>query len=466
LAGPAGISAAGAWIAGFAATIGTGGLVAVGAAIVAAFSIKSWINDYDSEAEKNKKAIKDRNERFFTDIARDADSSSAGVTSRLAKIQKERAAAEADLNSTSSYIGEDHEKLYAERKERLDRLAALESNTTKDLKKIQDDEAKKRLENTQGTKEWIAKNSEKALKDLGPVTIENATERFKQIEQLSKKVMSPDFKIQDKIDAIREKLTGIKWFIMDEPQQTEMNTALARLQTVQQIMANIADIGGTTKAAADKLAALGNAFSPDSAAMKAVGKDGNLSKAINATKDMFAGENKIDVAAIQTASIGLENARKMFQDAAGLSSSMTEFSRSISSSEGVARKGIASTLKAVEDMVAATKKMDAALASIDKIDIGARLTQVAGAMGLGGSASKTYTVQSKEVVLHVTFNVSMDAQELEKVMIGNNKSIIRDRINFALDRGAKSDPNTKGALLKPRQAAITGYYGSDIPGSN
>ena len=467
IGGTAGLKTAAAWVSSFVAGIGAAPAVlaaAVAAALAGIVFGTQWLKDsYAKAREESQKET----ESFYEDLGKDID-----PKSRMQKLQKEMEDASKQAGKTGSWFDRTVDSIFGSGDEHaghVRRFEAAQQNLWSELRAEagRSNERVQKLiaENTQGTKEWIAKNSEKALKELGPVTIENATERFKKIEEMSKKVMSKDFDIQGKLDAIRAKLSGINWFIMDEPQQLQMNTALARLQTVQQIMANIADIGGTTKVAADKLAALGNAFSPDSAAMKAVSKDGNLSKAINATKDMFAGENKIDVSAIQTASIGLENARKMFQDAAGLSSSMTEFSNSISSSEGVARQGIARTLKAVEDMVAATKKMDAALASIDKIDIGARLTQVAGAMGLGGSASKTYTVQSKEVVLNVTFNVTMDAQELEKVMIGNKKSVIRDRINFALDRGAKSDTNTKNALLKSTPASITGYYGSDIPGS-
>ena len=148
----------------------------------------------------------------------------------------------------------------------------------------------------------------------------------------------------------------------------------------------------------------------------------------------------------------------------GISTSLLDYSgKAQQVSSSTVSEGITKSLKAVQDMVKAVQAMDNALSKVDKIDIGARLTQVAGSMGLGSSG--VYKVQSKEVVLNVTFNVTMDAQELEKVMIGNKKSIIRDRINFALDKGAKSDPNTKNAYIKSTPGAITGYVGSDIPGS-
>jgi len=111
-------------------------------------------------------------------------------------------------------------------------------------------------------------------------------------------------------------------------------------------------------------------------------------------------------------------------------------------------------------MVAATQKMDDALSKVDKINIGARLTQVAGSMGIG--AAGAYTVNSKDVVIHVEFKVSMDAQEIEKIMIGNNKSIIRDRINFALD---KSDKGNKAVLVKSNPAGNTALHASGVPGS-
>jgi hypothetical protein len=108
--------------------------------------------------------------------------------------------------------------------------------------------------------------------------------------------------------------------------------------------------------------------------------------------------------------------------------------------------------------------MDNALSKLDNIDIGARLTAVAGSVGLGKSGN--FTVKSKDVVINVSFNVTMDAHEIEKVMIGNKKSIIRDRINFALDRGAKGDNDTKSALIKSNPEANASYFGSNIPNSN
>jgi hypothetical protein len=445
LAGPAGMSTAGAWILGFATTRGTGGLAAIGAAIVAAISYKLWSDDYESEMEKNRKAVKDKNDKFFVDMASDIDTKN--LPAKLAKIQQERAAAEADAAKHAGDVGSDHEKNQAERQARLDKLKELEGNTTNQIKEINDAEAKKRLENTQGTKEWIAKNSEQALKDLGPVTIENATERFKQIEQLSKKVMAPDFKIQEKIDAIREKLTGIKWFIMDESQQTEMNTALARLQTVQQVMANIADIGGTTKVAADRLASVGDSFGPKSAAMKAIGVDGNISKAIIAMKDIFSGDKGINVEQVKTASIGLNSAKKMFEDASGMGSSMTEFVNSTGKyTESIVTTAVSKVTNTVTKMVSAVQTMDDALSKLGTINIGTRLDSVAKSLGIGSSG--TYTVQSKEVVINVNFTIQMDAGKVEKAILMNTESIIKDRINFALG-GGQGKNEVVAESLKP-----------------
>jgi len=168
------------------------------------------------------------------------------------------------------------------------------------------------------------------------------------------------------------------------------------------------------------------------------------------------GTAALDLAATQAPKI-----KTMIVQASELSAELEKFVKSTAAFSGdVIKTSIAKSLLAVQQMVAATQKMDDSLAALEKINIGARLTQVAGSVGLGSSG--VYTVNSKEVVIHVSFNVSMDAQEIEKIMIGNNKSIIRDRINFALD---KSDKGNKAVLVKSNPAGNTALHASGVPGS-
>jgi hypothetical protein len=102
-------------------------------------------------------------------------------------------------------------------------------------------------------------------------------------------------------------------------------------------------------------------------------------------------------------------------------------------------------VKAVKDMVKAVQEMDDALSKVPDVDISTRLTKFAGQMGVGSQG--IYTVKSKEVVVTVNLKVTMDAGTLEKTIIENSKSIIRDRINFLLDdKGIESTNKTTAKI--------------------
>lgn len=113
-------------------------------------------------------------------------------------------------------------------------------------------------------------------------------------------------------------------------------------------------------------------------------------------------------------------------------------------------KQATAAVKAVEDMVKAVQGMDDALSKVPKVDITTRLAKFAGQMGIGSTG--VYTVQSKEVVVTVNLSVKMDAGELERVLIENSKSIIRDRVNFLLSGGAEKD-NAEGAKIQSSYGA-------------
>jgi hypothetical protein len=111
------------------------------------------------------------------------------------------------------------------------------------------------------------------------------------------------------------------------------------------------------------------------------------------------------------------------------------------------KEGIATNIEAVAEMISQTQKLDDSLSKLPEFKFPAKLEALAKGMGLGGKYA--YTVQSKEVVINVTFNVTMDAQELETVMISNKKSTIRDRINFALENTtARNHPDIATAYIK------------------
>lgn len=111
--------------------------------------------------------------------------------------------------------------------------------------------------------------------------------------------------------------------------------------------------------------------------------------------------------------------------------------------------------KAVEDMVKAVQQMDDALAKMPTLNVAARLTKVAGQLGIGTTG--IYTVQSKEVIINLNLKVTMETGKMESILVENKSSIIRDRINFLLNKGAEHD-QANAAKISDTEGGTTGTY--------
>lgn len=133
-------------------------------------------------------------------------------------------------------------------------------------------------------------------------------------------------------------------------------------------------------------------------------------------------ETRDDVKAGATAATDISNA--IFE----LDIAMSNVEMSMASTRFQGERDVARAIKAVEDMVSAVQQLDNALANLPRIDIPARLKQVAGMMGIG--ASGVYTVKSKDVVINVSFNVTMSTDKIEKSILSQG-TIIRTALNFA-----------------------------------
>lgn len=96
-------------------------------------------------------------------------------------------------------------------------------------------------------------------------------------------------------------------------------------------------------------------------------------------------------------------------------------------------EAIGGALKAAADMVKSANDLDKALNDGLKIETPVKLSRIASAVGLGGKFN--YTIKNKEVVINMNISVTMDVDQVEKVMIMRQSSIIRDRINLALPEG-------------------------------
>jgi hypothetical protein len=117
-------------------------------------------------------------------------------------------------------------------------------------------------------------------------------------------------------------------------------------------------------------------------------------------------------------------------------------------SKSIGTKGAGGALDAIEKMVSTIIDLNSALEGLPKIDINTKLGAVAKAAGLG--AKGNWTIKNKDIVLNVNFHVTMNVDEVEKVMILRKESFLRDRINIALDGvGAK-----EGSLPETRESPV------------
>jgi len=108
--------------------------------------------------------------------------------------------------------------------------------------------------------------------------------------------------------------------------------------------------------------------------------------------------------------------------------------------------GVGNSIKTVQEMVSKTQELDSALNNLPKINIAAKLDKISKGLGIG--AKGVYTVESKPVVLHVEFNVTMDVDKVEKIIVTRQESVIRDRINFLLENTMKGNSQTSSAMIK------------------
>ncbi len=387
------------------------------------------------------------------DLLKNIKEGDEDLQSKIKKLAEARQKTASDLEESRSFIGKNAnektlEKMLKEQDDAMDGLIKQQRVKAKERRAAEAEAIKE-----EQRKQDLREAQEKNMRMVGSITIDNAAERFKKIEELSNKIMGKDFNLKDKLEEMRKKLSDVDFNLMGKTQEEQLLRATDQMQRIHSIFLNISEVAAYINKSQENIKGLKSDTIESNY--------NNLSYAI--TRALLA-INMHDPALIELGVVRASRISDIFASSEKISADINSFLTTSSKYTGEAiTSSITKTLKAVEDMVKAVQAMDNALSKVDKIDIGARLTQVAGSMGLGSSG--VYKVQSKEVVLNVTFNVTMDAQELEKVMIGNKKSIIRDRINFALDKGAKSDPNTKNAYIKSTPGAITGYVGSDIPGS-
>lgn len=330
------------------------------------------------------------------------------------------------------------------------------SELNKDNLKLVLDQEKKNLESAQekklkeetiGTNEYYAKqeemrkkalkeSQEKALKEVGPITINNAEERFKKIDELAKKITGKDFDIQGKMEEVRKKLSTVDFSLMDAKKEEQLLRATDQMQRIHSIFLNVSEVADYVNKAQVSLVKLQD---------DKVSQDRYLRLQNVITYALLA----INMHNPQLIDLGVQRSSKiseLFNSTKSISDSISDYVTSTGKyTESLVQTSIMKTQNAVTKMVGAVQTMDDALSKLGTINIGTRLDSVAKSLGIGSSG--TYTVQSKEVVINVNFTIQMDAGKVEKAILMNTESIIKDRINFALGGGQGKNEKVAESLM-------------------
>jgi len=93
-------------------------------------------------------------------------------------------------------------------------------------------------------------------------------------------------------------------------------------------------------------------------------------------------------------------------------------------------KKMKSSIEAIKVMTKLSNELNSALADGNTLKISTGLSKIAGTI-LGGAGN--YTIQNKDVVINLDLKVTMDAGLIEQTMITRKQSVIRDRLNYALE---------------------------------
>jgi hypothetical protein len=130
----------------------------------------------------------------------------------------------------------------------------------------------------------------------------------------------------------------------------------------------------------------------------------------------------------------------------------------------VVAKQVIPAVVAVEQMIAAAQRIESALSAGAKLDIDTKLKVFASKFGKSIGTMGKYVVQAKDVNIHVNFRIALDATELERVMVTNGKSVIKQRINLLLDAVKDDGKSTVIKTDAERAKMRTGATPSDMNG--
>jgi hypothetical protein len=117
-------------------------------------------------------------------------------------------------------------------------------------------------------------------------------------------------------------------------------------------------------------------------------------------------------------------------------------------------EGLIPAVEAVEMMVEAAGRLNSALDKGLRFDIDTKLKTFTSKFGKTMGSQAAYKVQAKDVNINVNFRIAIDGGELEKIIVTNPKSIIKQRLNMLINAMPKSTGgDATGLLASDREGA-------------
>lgn len=399
---------------GFAKALGAsnfgsvlGGVIGVAAAAYIGIEGKKLIDETFDKGKRSDKSLRGAEMEAWS--ATSAQTPMEKKLQQIDKLQKTIAEQQEALNTKG--FGEKALNWIAGTDIAADQAADALAKSKRTLSDLQM-QVKQAEQSNAGTVEAARKkmaSSFESQKFMGDTTLDDAKGKLQSLEDLSKKLMGKNFDIQKMINGVKDKFKGISFDIFSPEQAGSLG---ANVEVMNQLQTYVNALCSAL-AGIDKLKQFGER-----------------------KMDLKSLQNvKAIVSQMMDTSLDLSQmVTKVEANTANFQKNVMAFTDVIKGDEK-GRGGISGALMAVSDMVAQTNELNKALGSIGKIDIKTKLQNVANAVGLGSKVS--YTVNpNKQVQVVINLEVTMDVDEVEKVMIMRQKSIIADRLNFATGENA------------------------------
>jgi len=123
--------------------------------------------------------------------------------------------------------------------------------------------------------------------------------------------------------------------------------------------------------------------------------------------------------------------------------------------DNIEKGGLRQALLAISEMASKANELNESLGRLPGIKLDAKLKTLANSMGIGGKFN--YQIKNPGVTIDISMNVNINAADMEKALVLRDKSIIRERLNFATGNGtagkeaSPSLPNNTSSPTGPLQ---------------